>query len=216
MLSIKIKHYITIFLAITISTVTTSCLFQNRNTINEQEKYNLVDIMSIDSSIVLDLRYASENNFLGKAVYSKQKCYLLKSTATKLADANKNCQSYGLRIKIFDGYRPHSVQIEMWKLVPNPMYVADPAKGSHHNRGCAVDVTLVDSLGNEIPMPTDFDDFTEKAHHDYMNLPDNVIRNRELLREIMMKTGFVPLNSEWWHYSTPDCGEYDILDIPLN
>jgi D-alanyl-D-alanine dipeptidase len=148
-------------------------------------------------------------------MYDAEKCYLLKPAAEMLAKANEAAKTHGLRIKIFDGYRPHSVQKQMWKLVPNPMYVADPKKGSHHNRGCAVDVTLVDSLGNEIEMPTGFDDFTEKAHHDFMDLPENVLKNREMLKKIMEDAGFIPLNSEWWHYSTPGCSENKILDMQL-
>ena len=185
----------------------TSCNISNRKTNNEALNNNLVNVMSIDSTFILDLKYATADNFLGKPVYKVAKCYLLKPVAIKLSEANKKFKKLGLRIKIYDGYRPHSVQKEMWKLVPNSMYVANPANGSSHNRGCAVDITLVDSLGNELIMPTGFDNFTERAHHDFMDLPAEAIKNRATLKRIMIESGFVPLSSEWWHYSTPNCKE---------
>ena len=115
-------------------------------------------------------------------------------------------------IKIFDGYRPLSVQKMMWEILPDDRYVADPKDGSRHNRGAAVDVSLVDSNGVELPMPTDFDDFTVKAAHDYMDLPAEIIKNRELLKIHMEKYGFISLNSEWWHYDLKDFVKYPVVD----
>ena len=117
-----------------------------------------------------------------------------------------------MRLKIFDGYRPFHVTKLMWEILPDERYVANPKDGSRHNRGAAVDLTLVDLTGAELKMPTGFDDFTEKAAHSYMNLPSEVIENRKKLRSIMEKYGFFAIESEWWHYDLKDYANYPILD----
>lgn len=175
----------------------------------------LVLVSDLDSTIVIDLPYATQNNFVGKVLYDTTLCYLRRSVAERLIRVQKRLQRQGLGLKIWDGYRPRSVQWKMWQLVPDPRYVADPEKGSRHNRGAAVDVTLVDSAGYELPMPTYFDDFTEKAHRDYKNLPENLIRNRAILSAAMQAEGFIPLSSEWWHFDAPNWQRYSLLDIPL-
>jgi D-alanyl-D-alanine dipeptidase len=103
-------------------------------------------------------------------------------------------------LKVYDCYRPPEVQKKFWALVPDERYVANPVKGSKHSLGAAVDLTLVDRRGRELEMPTRYDDFTERAHRDYMKLPRRAIRNRALLREVMVRHGFVPLPTEWWHF----------------
>lgn len=119
----------------------------------------------------------------------------------------------GLGLKVFDGYRPWSVQKKMWAVYPQPDYVADPAKGSRHNRGAAVDLTLIKLDGTELQMPTGFDDFTDKAHRDYMDLPPEAIKNRELLQRVMEEHHFHGLKTEWWHFDLEHAGQYDILDV---
>jgi D-alanyl-D-alanine dipeptidase len=105
----------------------------------------------------------------------------------------------------------------MWEIVPDERYAANPAKGSGHNRGIAVDVTLVNLLtGKELAMPTDFDDFSEKAHHDYMHLDSTIIANRKILRDVMEQHGFVALQTEWWHYSLPDPKKYQLMDLDFD
>jgi zinc D-Ala-D-Ala dipeptidase len=210
-----LKGFVYASLSILATALIISCSVKSDKGTNGTVEDKLVDVLSVDSTIILDLRYATDNNFLGKAVYSVKKCFLLEEAALKLSLANQLLRRQGYGIKVFDGYRPHSVQKKMWKIYPNPTYVADPARGSHHNRGCAVDVSLVDSLGNDIIMPTEFDDFTEKASHGYMELPEEAIKNRELLKKAMEDAGFISLQSEWWHYSTPGCSENELLDIPL-
>ncbi|HDL18555.1 MAG TPA: peptidase M15 [Bacteroidetes bacterium] len=175
----------------------------------------LVLVSDLDSTIVIDLPYASQNNFVGKVLYDTSLCYLRKSVAERLIRVQKRLQKQGLGLKIWDGYRPRPVQWTMWQLVPDPRYVADPKKGSRHNRGAAVDVTLVDSAGYELPMPTYFDDFSEKAHRDYQNLPENMIQNRGTLSAAMQAEGFIPLSSEWWHFDAPNWQTYSLLDILL-
>jgi D-alanyl-D-alanine dipeptidase len=175
----------------------------------------LVDIQKINPKIIVEIKYATEDNFTGKKLYDVSKCFLRKFVALKLDSVQRELEKVGLGLKVWDCYRPLSVQKILWSIVPDERYVANPAKGSRHNRGCAVDLTLVDSLGNELPMPTKYDDFTEKAHRDYYNLPDTVIKNRKILEDVMKKYGFIPLPTEWWHFDAQGWENFSILDIPL-
>lgn len=182
-----------------------------------QKPSDLVDVKKINSDFVLDLRYATNNNFLGEKVYPQARCFLRYEAAVQLNSVQKELESIGLGLKIFDGYRPLEVQRKMWEVMPDSRYVANPYKnGSRHNRGAAVDVSLVDSAGTELNMPTDFDDFSEKARQDYMNLPAEQRRNRWILRTVMEKHGFKPISSEWWHYDLEGWQKYGIVDVPLD
>ncbi|MBN2572206.1 MAG: M15 family metallopeptidase [Ignavibacteriales bacterium] len=177
---------------------------------------SFVLLKDIDSTIVQDVRYATTNNFTGQILYPSAKVYLRKIVAVKLSEANQYLKTYhNLRIKIFDGYRPLSVQKRMWEILPNATYVADPKKGSKHNRGAAVDVTLIDSLDNELDMGTPFDDFTKKSRPSYTNLPEQVLKNRKLLSDTMKKFGFKPITSEWWHFDYKDWKKFPISDFPV-
>ncbi len=173
----------------------------------------LVDISSINPRIILDIKYATEDNFVGKPVYTMAKAYAQKEVADKLSKAQEILEGQGLGLKIWDAYRPLPVQQVLWDLVPDARYVADPKVGSVHNRGAAVDVTLVDKQGNELVMPTGFDDFSEKAHLDYDQLSDEVLSNRELLMATMVAVGFEPFATEWWHYNASDAEQYPLLAI---
>jgi D-alanyl-D-alanine dipeptidase len=175
----------------------------------------LVDIKEVNPRIKVEIKYATEDNFTGRKLYDIGKCFLRKFVAMKLDSVQRELEKFGLGLKVWDCYRPLSVQKILWSIVPDERYVANPAKGSRHNRGCAVDLTLVDSLGNELPMPTRYDDFTEKAHRDYSNLPDTLIKNRKILEDVMVKYGFVPLPTEWWHFDFKGWERFSILDIPL-
>jgi len=175
-----------------------------------------VDIHQMDPSIVLDIRYATSNNFLHRAVYKQARCFLIKEAALKLQEVQNELKQLGLGLKIFDGYRPLRVQKKMWQIMPNPKYVANPAKGSRHNRGCAVDLTLVDSTGKELNMPTEFDNFTVKAHHNYMKLPARVRLNRWILKTVMEKHGFKSISSEWWHYDMVGWRKYPVMDFSFS
>ncbi len=181
-----------------------------------QQAGDLVEVTSVNPAIKLDLRYATENNFLKKQVYPEARCFVRYEAAKQLNDIQNELETLGLGLKIFDGYRPHSVQKQMWEILPDTNYVADPARGSRHNRGAAVDVTLIDSLGNELPMPTGFDDFTAKADHTFMKLPANVCLNRWILKTIMEKHGFKSIKEEWWHYDLIGWEKYDVLDLSFD
>ena len=160
-----------------------------------------VNLKQYSQDFEYDMKYATEDNFLKAKVYDCAECFLRLKTVNALIDANKKFLEKGYKIKIFDCYRPLDIQKKMWKIVSNPKYVADPAKGSIHNRGGAVDITLIDSLGKELDMGTPFDFFGIEASHNYPNVSDNVKQNRILLKTIMTSSGFNSFDSEWWHYN---------------
>jgi zinc D-Ala-D-Ala dipeptidase len=181
-----------------------------------KKDFDFVDLEAINAKILIDMRYATKNNFLGRPIYSIAKCFLRRKTALKIDNIQKKLEKNRLGLKIFDGYRPLSVQKIFWEIIPDPRYCADPKKGSAHNRGAAVDVTLVDDAGKELLMPTEFDDFTEKAHRNFNNLPKKAIENRILLEETMIEQGFVSLPTEWWHFDDDEAQGYPIEDISLD
>lgn len=187
----------------------------------------VVPVKQMIPDIGFDLRYSTENNFTNQKLYSIDEAYLSIGAITKLKlvhDSLKNITLHnginypqGLGIKIFDGYRPRAVQYLMFEIFPNPVYVADPNTGSIHNRGGAVDVSIIDmATGQEIQMPTVFDWFGPEAAHSYMNLPANVIANRTLLYNMMLQVGgFIPYDAEWWHYSISGAGSLPLLDFQM-
>lgn len=174
---------------------------------------DLVDLRSVIPGAIFDIRYATTNNFLGQRIYTAPGCFLRRSTAEKLKAVQMELERSGLRLKIFDAYRPLSAQRQLWKLKPDSRYVANPARGSRHNRGAAVDVTLARKDGTELPMGTGYDDFTEQAHRDFGDLPRAVIENRQRLEAIMVKHGFVPLRTEWWHFDDAGWERSELLDV---
>lgn len=180
-----------------------------------QSQVQLVDLRKVIPDIILDIRYATPNNFTGQVLYPSADCFLLEEVALALKEVQADLKKQGFRLKIYDGYRPLSVQYKMWKVLPNPDYVADPAKGSNHNRGCAVDVTLVDLAGSPVEMPTEFDDFTVKARRDYQDLPPAAISHRHILQEAMVRHGFSSITTEWWHFSFNGSKNKPVLDIPF-
>jgi D-alanyl-D-alanine dipeptidase len=160
-----------------------------------------VNLKNYSSDFIYDMKYATEDNFLKAQVYDCAACYLRLKTVKALVVANNKFIKKGLRIKLFDCYRPVDIQKKMWQIVSDPKYVADPAKGSIHNRGGAVDITLVDQQGNELDMGTSFDYFGNEASHNYDKLSDTVKSNRLLLKNNMLSSGFLSFESEWWHYN---------------
>ena len=160
-----------------------------------------VNLKDYSTDFVYDMKYATEDNFLKAKVYDCAECFLRFKTVKALVKANTKFIKKGYHIKIYDCYRPLDIQKRMWKIVSNPEYVADPAKGSIHNRGGAVDITLVDADGKELDMGTSFDFFGPEASHYFNNLSDEVKQNRALLKRIMQENGFDSFDSEWWHYN---------------
>jgi len=160
-----------------------------------------VNLKDYSKEFIYDMKYATDDNFLKAKVYDCAECFLRLKTVKALIAANTDFIKKGYKIKLYDCYRPLSIQKKMWEIVSNPEYVADPKKGSIHNRGGAVDISLVDSKGKEVDMGTPFDFFGSKASHNYTNLSKKIKSNRLFLKEIMIKNGFNSFDSEWWHYN---------------
>jgi D-alanyl-D-alanine dipeptidase len=174
----------------------------------------LVDLESL--GLPLDIRYATANNFMKKPLYPVAKAFLRAPAARALLGVESDLAQRGLGVKIFDAYRPYRVTEAMWEPIRNPDFVADPAKGSRHNRGAAVDLTLIDlRTGAELPIPTGYDDFTSRAAHAFTDLPADALANRALLRDVMTRHGFQPLPSEWWHYDFAGWERFELMDVPL-
>jgi D-alanyl-D-alanine dipeptidase len=167
----------------------------------------------------LDLRYATKQNFMHREMYapSTNTSFLRLPVIRALQKVEESLAKQGLGLKIFDAYRPYSVTQKFWELVHDDRYVANPAKGSGHNRGIAVDLTLIDLKTKQaLDMGTDFDNFTDSAHQSFTSLPRNVLENRKLLKETMVQFGFNPLETEWWHYSWPNAEKFEILDLSFD
>lgn len=176
----------------------------------------LVQVLDVNPRIYLDIRYATYNNFLGFPVYTTAACFLHKDAAAALSKVQQELESLGLSLKVFDGYRPLSVQQLMWDTIQDERYVTNPAKNKgRHTRGTAVDVTIVDSKGKELEMPSAFDDFTEKAHSDFQGVSLQARQNRQLLKSVMEKHGFEQFPYEWWHFDFSGW-KNDIKYPPLN
>jgi D-alanyl-D-alanine dipeptidase len=183
--------------------------------VQADSSFHMTELRSLMPGIVYDLRYSTRNNFTGKKLYNQDKyTFLRRPVAEALKHVLEELKQLGYGLKIFDAYRPYSATKKMWELIKDERYVANPAKGSGHNRGISVDLTLISlSTGNELDMGTGFDNFTDTAHHAFTHLPDSVLRHRKLLRQTMEKHGFRALETEWWHYSWPNTKGYDVLNL---
>ncbi|MBP6978419.1 MAG: M15 family metallopeptidase [Lentimicrobiaceae bacterium] len=174
----------------------------------------MVNVATLIPGVVLDIRYATKNNFTHKRLYESPEAFVRKPVGEALVKIQKELNAKGLGLKIYDAYRPYGVTLKFYEVYPDTVFVAQPWKGSRHNRGCAVDVSLVDlRSGKELEMPTKFDDFTEKASQSYMALPAQVLLNKQTLKDVMVKYGFIPLQDEWWHYDFHGWEKFDLLDI---
>lgn len=177
----------------------------------------LTFVQSVIPDAIVDLRYSTENNFMKKAVYpADAKAILLKSVAERLSKAAAIFRKDGYRIKIYDAYRPRSVQWELWKVKPDAHYVAHPLKGSHHNRGIAVDMTLVDRENHEINMPSEYDDLSERGHHNSSLATEEQRKNADYLKSVMESVGFKATRTEWWHYHDVSKVGEPLLDVSMN
>jgi D-alanyl-D-alanine dipeptidase len=176
----------------------------------------LVEIKQYVPGIVLDIRYATTNNFTHQRMYKQAKAFARLPVVLALKDVEADLKERGLGIKIFDAYRPYAITVKFYETTPDTNFVADPRKGSKHNRGCALDLSLVDlKTGKELDMPTGFDSFSKKAAANYADLPKQVTDNRELLKTVMQAHGFKVISTEWWHYDFDGWENYSLLDIPF-
>ncbi len=173
----------------------------------------LVPIAEIPGKLILDISYATAENFTGKPIYAHPHCYLHKDAHEKLLTALDLAHTQGYSLRIFDGFRPQEAQEKLWAFCPNPNYVCPPEKGSPHSRGVAVDLTLVDNTtGQDLDMGTPFDDFTELSHHGNQDVSPDAQRNRFILMGIMTTAGWDFYRNEWWHYQLFKAREtYDLL-----
>jgi D-alanyl-D-alanine dipeptidase len=179
---------------------------------------DLVELVKLDATFKLDIRYATKNNLAKQRVYKQARAFLQRPAAEALARASAKTRAQGYGLLIFDGYRPWRVTKLFWDITPPELkkFVADPARGSRHNRGCAVDLSLYDlKTGREVTMPSGYDEMTERAHPSYSCAPDEAKRLRELLRAAMESEGFAVYEEEWWHFDYKDWREYPILDVPF-
>ncbi|PBJ08990.1 M15 family metallopeptidase [Flavobacterium sp. ACN6] len=160
-----------------------------------------VKLRDYSNDFIYDMKYATEDNFLKAKVYDCAECMLRLKTVKALIAANNDFLKKGYRIKLYDCYRPLDIQKKMWEIVSNPEYVADPKKGSIHNRGGAVDISLVDVTGKEVDMGTSFDFFGIQASHNFKQLSKEILSKRAYLKKVMIKNGFNSFDSEWWHYN---------------
>lgn len=177
----------------------------------------LIDLVNYIPKIVLDIRYASNNNFTKNKVYDKPAAFLRLPAAEKLKEVQLELLKNGIGIKVFDAYRPYAATLAFWELIKNPTYVASPVSGSRHNRGCAIDLTLIDiKTGKELEMPTQFDDFTTTAGAFSKDISLSAQKNRAILQNVMTKYGFLIYEGEWWHFDFSGWKEYDVMDIPFD
>ena len=180
---------------------------------------DLVELVKLDKTIKLDIRYARTDNFVGKVVYPEARAFLQRDAAEALLRVHKKLKKQGLGLMIFDGYRPWSITRLFWEVTPEDKrkFVANPATGSRHNRGCAVDLSIYDlKTGKLVEMPSDFDEFTERASPAYQGGTAEQIRNRDLLRSLMEAEGFIVNSNEWWHFDYKDWKEYQIYDVAFS
>ena len=215
------KHFLTIaVLLVWIMSAPTFAFAQNAPPVEENKREaNLVELTKLDKTIKLDIRYARTDNFVGRVVYSEARAFLQKPAAKALLRVHKKLKKQNLGIVIFDGYRPWSVTKLFWEVTPEDKrkFVANPKTGSKHNRGCAVDLSMFDlKTGELVEMPTDYDDFTEKANPNYAGASNAQKKNRDLLRALMEAEDFTVNVNEWWHFDYKDWEKYAIYDVPFS
>lgn len=203
-----VAHGVASVLAVVILAVLCGC--------SNPQPEDLIDIREVLPDVRLDIRYATSNNFTKEVLYPEPRCILRREVAEALVKVQASLQRLNMELVIYDCYRPLSVQRKMWEIVPDENFVANPEKGSRHNRGAAVGVGLFDNYGKRVKMPTEFDDFTEKAHHNNIDLPSEVLVSRQNLRTAMENNGFAALPSEWWHYDYLGWQRYSVLDVPFS
>ncbi|QJE74376.1 D-alanyl-D-alanine dipeptidase [Aerophototrophica crusticola] len=163
-------------------------------------------------AVDLDLRYATADNLTGSPIYRRPLCLLHPEAARRLERARMLAEAQGLRLRVFDGFRPPAAQWALWRALPDPTFIADPRQGSNHSRGVAVDLTLATADGTPLEMGTDFDDMSERAYHADTAVPVEAQRNRLLLLGLMAAAGWQHYTFEWWHYQLPDAKRYPLVD----
>lgn len=189
-------------------------------TLSPQDPKRLLELVTLDPMIKLDMRYATTNNFTGNVLYDAARAFLVAPAAKALVRASKAAQADGYGLTIYDAYRPWRITKKLWDATPvgpKKEYVANPKRGSKHNRGCAIDLTLHNLRnGQLVEMPTEFDDFSEKAHRNYMGASNTAISNRARLARYLEAEGFIGLSNEWWHFDFTGWEQFPVMDIPFS
>jgi D-alanyl-D-alanine dipeptidase len=175
---------------------------------------DLVELSTLVPDAVIDIRYATKDNFTGEVLYPVGRCKLRRAVAKRLAVAAAILRKQDRRLLVWDCYRPTSIQEKLWKLVPDERYVANPKVGSRHGRGAAVDLGLVDKDGKPVTLPTKFDEFSESAHR-VNALKGDAGAEARRLEAAMKRAGFVGMPTEWWHFDAPDASKYGLSNDPL-
>jgi len=188
-----------------------------REQVKLQPDTRLVEIKKCVPGIALDIRYATAHNFMHRQMYAQARAFARLHVVLALKQVEADLKKSGLGLKIYDAYRPYAVTVKFYEMARDTNFVADPRKGSKHNRGCAIDLTLIDlKTGRELDMPTGFDSFSKKAAANYAPLSKQEYANRELLKHAMQAHGFTVYRAEWWHYDFSGWVNYPLLDIPFS
>jgi D-alanyl-D-alanine dipeptidase len=187
-----------------------------QSSVKSDKNKELVEIKKWIPNIKLDIRYATKNNFAKIAVYKQAKAFARLPVVEALRNVQNELNKSGIGLKIFDGYRPYSVTVKFYELASDKSFVANPKDGSRHNRGCAIDLTLINlKTGKELEMPTPYDSFAPEAAANFDKLSEQVLKNRALLINTMEKNGFKVLNNEWWHFDFNGWKNFELMDIPF-
>lgn len=174
----------------------------------------LVDLATTIPGLVLDIRYATTNNFTGEKIYNSARAFARKPVAQALKKAQQEFAKFGVGIKVFDAYRPYSATMKFYEVYKDTTYVASPYRGSRHNRGCAIDMTLVSlATGKELTMPTEYDSFRKEAWPSTPVADPEVKKNRDLIISVMTQCGFRVNSSEWWHFDFKGWEKFEVMDI---
>jgi D-alanyl-D-alanine dipeptidase len=185
--------------------------------IKADSRKQLVELKKFIPGLALDIRYATTNNFTHQVLYTQPRAFARLPVAEALKAVELELKASGLGLKIYDAYRPYAITVKFYEIARDTNFVADPRKGSRHNRGCAVDLTLIDlKTGNELEMPTGYDSFSKAAAADYSNLTSVQLHNRAILRHVMEQHGFIIYRTEWWHYDFDGWQNFELLDIPFS
>nr|WP_199075817.1 M15 family metallopeptidase [Pedobacter sp. ASV19] len=187
-----------------------------KNSYRQNPDNQLIELKKVIPDLQLDIRYATKNNFMKEVMYPQARAFARKPVVQQLQKVQDELRKKGLGLRIYDAYRPYAITVAFYQKASDKHFVANPAKGSKHNRGCAVDLSLINlKTGKELPMPTPYDSFAPQAAADYAQLSTSVIRNRNLLIRTMQAHGFKVLKNEWWHYDFVGWQNYELLDIPF-
>lgn len=217
-------HRFILFIALATFTVCVSAqkapnvlsIKQYATQIKAHPEKRLVELTKVIPGLKLDIKYATKDNFMHRAMYRQARAFARAPVAEALKQVQADLKQKGLALKIYDGYRPYAVTVDFFKFTPDTNFVAKPRRGSIHNRGCAIDLSLIDlKTGKELNMPTPFDSFSRKAASNYPDLSAEQIKNRELLKTVMQAHGFDELKTEWWHFDFIGWKQYELLDVPF-